>query len=208
VEADSARTPGGHPQSAAHTAPASESEAPKTIIARFVSAPADAEVEIDGEYWGNTPTAESTRLQAGPHTIVVKKLGYEPWERKVTLVAGDNRTVSAELQPIANDAAKPGAPASVAIAAAAHENEIPKATVVRFTSTPASAEVSVDGEYWGTTPTADLSRFSPGSHTILVRKVGYEPWERKVTLAAGDDRTISAELKPNDASKPRISGLD
>jgi hypothetical protein len=77
---------------------------------------------------------------------------------------------------------------------------------LRFTSTPTGAEVDEDGTYWGTTPTADLTRLSGGTHTITVRKIGYKPWERKIELASGDDRTINAELEV-DAIKPRISGL-
>lgn len=84
----------------------------------------------------------------------------------------------------------------------------PEGTVVRFLSTPMNAEVQIDGEYWGTTPTVDLTRLSVGSHTILVKKIGYQPWERKITLAPGDNRTISAELEaqPRDSSKPHIIG--
>lgn len=83
-----------------------------------------------------------------------------------------------------------------------------KGIIVRFTSKPPDAEVNIDGEYWGATPTADLFRLSAGPHTILVKKPGYQPWERKITLAPGDDRTISAELEsqPNDPTRPRIVG--
>jgi hypothetical protein len=79
---------------------------------------------------------------------------------------------------------------------------------VRFTSTPSSAEVQIDGEYWGSTPTSSLTRISAGPHTILVKKPGYQPWERKITLAEGDDRAIDAELESNvkDLTKPHILG--
>lgn len=85
-----------------------------------------------------------------------------------------------------------------------------KEITVRFTSVPASAEVDVDGEYWGSTPTADLRRLAAGAHTIVVRKVGYQSWERKITLAPGDDRTVNAELEPSSAvsGKPRITGAN
>jgi hypothetical protein len=76
---------------------------------------------------------------------------------------------------------------------------------VRFTSTPSNAEVNVDGNYWGSTPTAELKRLPAGSHTIVVRKNGYKPWERKIELAPGDDRTVNAELEV-DPLKPRIAG--
>jgi len=88
------------------------------------------------------------------------------------------------------------------------QGETPKSIVARFTSIPSNAEVQIDGEYWGSTPTVDLTRLSAGAHTIVVKKLGYEPWERKITLAPGDDRTISAELQaqPDDPAKPRIVG--
>jgi PEGA domain-containing protein len=83
----------------------------------------------------------------------------------------------------------------------------PKGIVVRFTSTPPDAEVNIDGEYWGSTPTEDLTRTPPGPHTILIKKTCYQPWEQKITLAPGDDRTISAELQaqPNDPNS-HVSG--
>lgn len=89
-----------------------------------------------------------------------------------------------------------------------HAPASPQTIIIRFISTPANAEVQVDGEYWGSTPTADLTRIQAGAHTILVKKLGFQPWERKITLALGDDRTINAELEPQtqDPNKPRISG--
>ena len=77
----------------------------------------------------------------------------------------------------------------------------------RFTSTPSNAEIDVDGNYWGSTPTADLKRLPAGTHTITVRKSGYKPWERKIELAAGDERTVNAELEV-DPTKPKIAGLN
>jgi hypothetical protein len=172
------------------------SEGRNTITVHVASNPPNAEVSVDGEPWGRTPITESDRVQAGPHSIVVSEVGFEKWEGRITVAAGDDRTISAELSPSPEKAFNPRESATVA------------PIIVRFISIPENAEVSVDGEYWGTTPTADLPRLSAGSHTILVRKVGYESWERKITLTQGDDRTVSAELKPNDATKPRISGLD
>ena len=68
------------------------------ISARFSSAPADAEVDVDGVYWGRTPTNELTRLQVGIHKIVIKKIGYKIWEGKVDLALGDELIVNAALE--------------------------------------------------------------------------------------------------------------
>jgi hypothetical protein len=105
----------------------------------------------------------------------------------------------------------PGAPRNrdqPAPAASVRNSQSSKSVVVRFTSTPPAADLWIDGEYWAATPTADLTRLSAGNHTILLKKLGYQPWERKITLAPGDDRTISAELEPqpNDPTKPHIVG--
>ena len=50
---------------------------------RFTPEPGQAKLEVDGVYWGETPTTELTRLTAGKHVIVWKKAGYERWERTV-----------------------------------------------------------------------------------------------------------------------------
>jgi PEGA domain len=121
-----------------------------------------------------------------------------------TAIDTDSPHSSARQQQVA-PRVREEAPAPVA---AVRESEAPKTIVIRFTSTPANAEVQIDGEYWGSTPTADVTRMPAGSHTIVVKKLNYERWERKITLAPGDDRTIGAELQPNDASKPHIAGLN
>jgi hypothetical protein len=88
------------------------------------------------------------------------------------------------------------------------QEEAPKGITVRFTSAPAGADVLINGEYWGRTPTIDLTNLPAGTHAIVVKKMGYLPWERSVMLAPGDERAIVAELelKPNDPTKPRVTG--
>jgi hypothetical protein len=58
------------------------------------SVPSGAEVEIDGNFVGNTPSR--TELQQGDHTIVIKKRGFSAWQRKAKLSVGDV-TINAEL---------------------------------------------------------------------------------------------------------------
>jgi hypothetical protein len=59
-------------------------------------------------------------------------------------------------------------------------------------STPDNAEIEIDGEFMGNTPSVlDLD---PGEHTVTVRKTGYAAWERKMQLAAGDVK-LNAELE-------------
>ena len=64
---------------------------------RITSEPAYGELEVDGVFWGVTPTIELTRLKPGPHVIAVKKPGFARWEQKVDLVSGQPQVVHAEL---------------------------------------------------------------------------------------------------------------
>lgn len=62
----------------------------------FSSNPAGAEIEIDGNYAGNTPSSMS--VAAGDHAIKISKTGFKPWERKLKISAG-NIKVGADLEP-------------------------------------------------------------------------------------------------------------
>jgi hypothetical protein len=75
-------------------------EAPKPVEGAanpqltITSAPSGAEIEINGEFIGNTPTTVSAK--PGKVVVKVKKAGLQPWERTLMLNAGDKRTLNAE----------------------------------------------------------------------------------------------------------------
>jgi hypothetical protein len=71
-------------------------EAAATAKLSVSSIPADAEIEVDGEFVGNTPSV--LVLETGDHTIVVRSAGYARWEKTMRLVPGEVK-LSAELQP-------------------------------------------------------------------------------------------------------------
>jgi hypothetical protein len=67
--------------------------------------PRDAQVLVDGYYVGVVDEFDGTfqrlRLDEGPHTIVVRRDGYEPLEFKVYVVYDRTITLRGELQPAA-----------------------------------------------------------------------------------------------------------
>ncbi|MFN7937818.1 MAG: PEGA domain-containing protein [Bryobacteraceae bacterium] len=83
-----------------------------------------------------------------------------------------------------------------------------KEIAVRFTSVPDGADVLINDEFWGSTPTVALTRLEAGTYKVVVKKSGYVRWEENVTLAPGDDRTVAAELavQPYDPMQARITG--
>jgi hypothetical protein len=57
------------------------------------------------------------------------------------------------------------------------------ATELHMSSTPAEAEISIDGNFVGNTPSSVT--VAAGDHTISIRMAGYEPWDRTIHTSAG-----------------------
>jgi hypothetical protein len=64
---------------------------------------------------------------------------------------------------------------------------------IRILSSPAGAEVYLDGEYRGATP-ATVTAVPAGNHTLEIRANGYDRWTAPVTVRAGGIANISATL--------------
>ena len=60
------------------------------------STPEDADIELDGNFVGNTMSTIS--VATGQHRLVVRKKGYKPWERTIAVSTGRVK-VHAELEP-------------------------------------------------------------------------------------------------------------
>jgi hypothetical protein len=59
-------------------------------------------------------------------------------------------------------------------------------------STPAGADIDVDGKYVGSTPST--VQIAPGDHDISIEKEGLTPWQRTMTVSAGGNSSIDATL--------------
>ncbi len=71
------------------TIPSGESKVSVTSL------PAGADIEVNGAFVGNTPSA--IHLEPGDYMVVVKKDGYGSWERKIRVTGGEVNLV-AELK--------------------------------------------------------------------------------------------------------------
>jgi len=91
---------GSDPKPVTAAAAATGTSAPPPIAQQsqlqISSDPAGADIEIDGNYVGNTPS--SVAAAAGQHEISIKKPGFKTWERKITVSAGQIN-VNAALEP-------------------------------------------------------------------------------------------------------------
>lgn len=62
-----------------------------------ISAPAGADIELDGSFVGSTPS--DIPVAIGDHHIRVSKRGYKSYERTIRALAGAKQSLSAELEP-------------------------------------------------------------------------------------------------------------
>ena len=71
--------------------PASNS---RQVALSISSSPGGAEIELDGNFVGNTP--ESINVSSGDHLLIIRKHGYKAWERRLR-ATGELVNVIAEL---------------------------------------------------------------------------------------------------------------
>lgn len=79
-------------ESAASESPA-QAESKATLEVN--SKPEGADIELDGNFAGNTPS--SIGVEPGEHTVKVTKRGYKAWERKIKTTSGTVK-LSPELE--------------------------------------------------------------------------------------------------------------
>ncbi len=64
---------------------------------------------------------------------------------------------------------------------------------VQLTSDPSGAEITIDGNYVGSTPSS--VNVKPGTHAIKIAMTGYLPWVRSIETQGGETRNFIADLK-------------
>jgi hypothetical protein len=73
---------------------------------------------------------------------------------------------------------------------------------LQIDSTPAGADIDVDGNFVGNTPSE--VQLTEGDHTVVVKKAGFKNWERKMKTSAGSNVHVGAELEKADS--PAVTG--
>ncbi len=74
---------------------------------------------------------------------------------------------------------------------------------IRVESTPSGARVYLDGVNVGTAPDT-LGRIDPGTHSVSVKKDGYQDWSRTVTVRSGEESRVVASLV-NEYPEPTVN---
>jgi hypothetical protein len=77
----------------------SEYAAPASATLHLESAPAGADIQVDGSFVGDTPS--DIQVTEGDHIVTVKKAGFKDWERKLKVSGGSSVRLNAELEKVA-----------------------------------------------------------------------------------------------------------
>jgi hypothetical protein len=115
-----------------------------------------------------------------PVSVAEKEREFVPVGVKTQVTKGESEETGARE----NAAGSKAAPATPAEAAKGG---------VDVSSNPSGADVSVDGEFVGNSPAA--LKLAPGKHTLIVKMSGYKDWSREITVYAGSDVQLTANLE-------------
>ncbi|TNF07868.1 MAG: PEGA domain-containing protein [Gammaproteobacteria bacterium] len=133
----------------------------------LTSSPPGATVSIGDEVRGTTPI--TTELLAEGEVVKVALQGYKTWQQSLRVAIGDTLDVSdIQLEPADG--------------------------VLRLSSSPSGATVTLNGTYQGTTP-LDIELTPQQSHLLTLFYNGYKTAKRNLTLSAGEQQSMSVQLQ-------------
>jgi hypothetical protein len=197
--------------SASGGAPSAASLANADTGIEITSLPPSADVELDGNFIGNTPS--TIGVSPGDHTISVKKRGYKTWERKIKVSSG-KVNVFAELEADVKQNSVDGAATAIPESEESKQKTEPAASenpavpvaqangtasasenfgAVSFTSDPIGADVYVDDALVGKSPiTLNLKL---GHHYVRMFAKDYKNWSEQFTIVTGPELRLTAVLE-------------
>jgi hypothetical protein len=93
--------------------------------------------------------------------------------------------------PAAQKSPAPAPPPTATLASLPEKSE--EKVKCNFTSTPSGAEITLDGKYVGSTPSAIA--VNTGPHIVVFSMSGFTQWKRELTVLSGSELTVSAILQ-------------
>jgi serine/threonine protein kinase len=139
-------------------------------IMKIFITPSNAEVRVDGEKISALEMVDGRRLITGLHQIDAAAKGFEPVSKSVTVEKEAVQIITIDLTP-----EKPGA-------SSVHVHSYPW------------AEIFIDGEFKGNSPTAKPIALTEGTHTIVLQRAGFKTHKETVAVKKGELKRIKVVL--------------
>ena len=141
------------------------------------SSPGGAEVTLDGNSMGQTPSSGSLKLNniaIGSHTVVLTRPGYQQYSTSAVVSSNTVTEVSAILASSGTPSGNGG---------------------LSISSTPAGANVFLDNAFIGISPLS-MTSVAAGSHVVSMKLDGYQEYSVTTPVNTGAVSTVSAALLP------------
>jgi hypothetical protein len=165
---------GGTKPSIVDVIPQSDHTKPSGSL-KISSDPTDALVLLDGNPMGNTDM-EMSGIDIGKRKLELKKDCFETKTTEVFIKANQQVILNLKLKVSCG--------------------------AISVTSNPAGTDILMNEKLMGVTP-AELTELKDGTHTISLKKAGYEKWKDTATVKAGKTVLIKADrLKSTVMTKP------
>ena len=117
-----------------------------------------------------------------------KLVGGDAKDKSVEVPANSGPAGVAAASPGSAPDTEPAPPLDIATESSSRET-----TKCSFSSTPAGAEVTVDGRYVGSTPS--VLGLATGTHVVVVTMNGFAEWKRQLEVSPGSELTVNAVLQ-------------
>jgi len=144
-----------------------------------VSVPTAAAVSIDGRYRGTTPV-DAELAPGKTYEVIISKPGFATLSRSITMDSRRGKTLRLELEE--------------------------RSGVVTIVTTPADAELYIDGQLRGSA--GQTLSLPARPHQVEIRKVGFESFQTEITPKPGLPETLNVRLLTPEqavlAATPRI----
>ena len=135
---------------------------------------------------GSTLTINVQKKEGGGIAFDAGDRMADKFFEQVTQELGGESTQAIAVKP-----AEPTVPVPDSVVSAAPPSTEPGTVTV--SSTPAGADVMVDGAFVGNAP-ANL-KLPPGRHSVVVTSPGFRPWSRDLTVLAASETNLNAVLE-------------
>jgi glycine cleavage system H lipoate-binding protein len=182
-------------QAASLTVVAVDAASPSTVVT-----PSHVTVSAlsDGSSSDQTSGFAFTDLSAGGYRVTVSATGYIDRVYTLTLAPGEDRTLTASMTQVAQAASL----TVVAVDAASPSTVVTPTSIVVALTADASSTLS---------PSSGIDQFTdvnPGSYRVTVSAAGYVDRIATLTLAAGENRTLTVSMTSNANGSVKVTLRD
>jgi len=138
-------------------------------------------------------TFDATREKHG-FAIYYEDDSGKPRKQLYVLLPGNAKPNPAVTVRVASQSsAAPAKNAGPASTAETPAESVQQSVKCGFTSTPAGAQITLDGRYVGSTPS--VLSLNAGSHVVVISMPGFGDWKRELAVSPESELTVNAILE-------------